>query len=91
MGRPKKRYVCQACGSVLHRWQGQCPDCAEWNTLVEDVPATVFSQKHDLSSGGQKIEFVPLDVPGRPFNGDRRSLRSSTAHLVAGLCRVPQC
>ena len=64
MAKPKRRYVCQACGSLSHRWQGQCPDCAEWNTLVEDAPATVFAQKHDLSSGGRGIEFVSLDKPG---------------------------
>lgn len=64
MAKPKKRYVCQACGSVAHRWQGQCADCAEWNTLVEDVPPTVFSLKHDLSSGGRAVEFVDLDKPG---------------------------
>ena len=64
MAKPKKRYVCQACGSVSHRWQGQCADCAEWNTLVEDAPATAFSLKHDLSSGGRAVEFVDLDKPG---------------------------
>ena len=63
MAKPKKRYVCQACGSVTHRWQGQCPDCAEWNTMTEDAPATVFSQKHDLSSGGRALEFVALNEP----------------------------
>ncbi len=31
--------------------------------MVEDAPATVFSQKHDLSSGGRPVEFVPLDGP----------------------------
>jgi DNA repair protein RadA/Sms len=64
MAKPRKRYVCKACGSVQTRWQGQCPDCAEWNTLVEDAPATVFSQKHDLSSGGRAVEFAPLSAPG---------------------------
>jgi len=85
MGRPKKRYVCQACGSVLHRWQGQCPNCAEWNTLVEDVPATVFSQKHDLSSGGQKIEFVPLDVPGEALQRRSTQLAEFDRALGGGL------
>ena len=61
MAKPKKRYVCSACGSVSYRWQGQCADCAEWNTLSEDAPATVFSSKHDLSSGGRAIAFEPLD------------------------------
>ena len=32
--------------------------------MAEDAPATVFSQKHDLSSGGRPVEFVPLDTPG---------------------------
>lgn len=64
MAKAKRRYVCQACGSVSHRWQGQCADCGEWNTLTEEAPATVFSQKHDLSSGGRAFEFVDLDKPG---------------------------
>ncbi|TCM22065.1 DNA repair protein RadA/Sms [Novosphingobium sp. PhB165] len=64
MVKPKRRYVCQACGGVSNRWQGQCPDCSEWNTLSEDAPQTVFSSKHDLSSGGRPILFTPLDAPG---------------------------
>ena len=63
MGKPKRRYVCSACGSISHRWQGQCADCAEWNTLSEDAPATVFSLKHDLSSGGRAFALEPLDAP----------------------------
>ncbi len=31
--------------------------------MTEDAPATVFSQKHDLSRGGRALEFVPLDGP----------------------------
>src|SRR6195952_3632377 len=64
MAKPKRRSACQACGSVTHRWQGQCADCAEWNTLVEEAPETVFSAKHDLSAGGRGIRFEPLDAPG---------------------------
>ena len=64
MAKPKRRYICQACGSVATRWQGQCADCGEWNTLAEDAPQTVFSARHDLSSGGRPIEFAPLDAPG---------------------------
>lgn len=63
MAKPKRRYVCQACGSVSHRWQGQCGDCSEWNTLAEDAPATAFSLKHDLSGGGRMVEFAALDAP----------------------------
>ena len=64
MAKPKRRYACQACGSVTHRWQGQCADCGEWNTLVEEAPETVFSARYDLSGGGRAIVFEPLDAPG---------------------------
>jgi DNA repair protein RadA/Sms len=63
MAKPKRRFVCQACGGISNRWQGQCADCAEWNTLVEEAPETVFSAKHHLSSGGRGLTFEPLDAP----------------------------
>ncbi len=64
MAKLQKRYVCQACGSVASRWQGQCVDCAEWNTLVEEAPlnATPFQAKHNLQSGGRAIQLVGLDA-----------------------------
>ncbi len=37
MARPESRYVCQACGAVFHRWEGQCRGCSAWNTLVESL------------------------------------------------------
>ena len=63
MSKLKRKYVCQACGGVSHRWQGQCGDCAEWNTLAEEASATVFSDKHDLSGGGRAFRFVAMDEP----------------------------
>ena len=85
MAKPKKRYVCQACGSVSHRWQGQCPDCAEWNTLAEDAPATVFSLKHDLSSGGRAVEFVALNKPGEMPIRQKTGLAEFDRALGGGL------
>ncbi len=85
MAKTKRRYVCQACGSIAHRWQGQCPDCAEWNTLVEDAPATVFSQKHDLSSGGRRVEFVALDAPAEKLMRRTTGLQEFDRALGGGL------
>lgn len=28
--------MCQNCGGQARKWLGQCPDCGEWNTLVEE-------------------------------------------------------
>lgn len=66
MAKPKRRYVCQECGAVSHRWQGQCGDCGEWNTLVEEAAETAFSAKHHLTAGGREIRFEPLDIAEQP-------------------------
>ncbi len=29
-------YQCQACGFVSPKWLGKCPDCGQWNSLVEE-------------------------------------------------------
>ncbi|HWM29350.1 MAG TPA: DNA repair protein RadA [Woeseiaceae bacterium] len=34
MARTKTAYVCSDCGAHSVKWQGQCPDCDAWNTLV---------------------------------------------------------
>ena len=90
MPKAKKIYICQACGSSSHRWQGQCDDCAEWNTLVEEVPAgaNVFAQRHDLQGGGRPIALVGLDaevaLPERIVSGIAEFDRAIGGGLVAG-------
>jgi DNA repair protein RadA/Sms len=85
MVKTKRRYICQACGSVAHRWQGQCADCGEWNTLSEEAPATVFSVKHDLSSGGRAISFEALDAPGEQLVRQSTGLAEFDRALGGGL------
>ncbi len=34
--QPATIFVCQSCGGQSRKWLGQCPDCSEWNTLVEE-------------------------------------------------------
>ncbi len=41
MAKPKTIYVCTECGGQSPKWQGQCPACQQWNTLVESVNETV--------------------------------------------------
>ncbi|ASW42128.1 DNA repair protein RadA [Clostridium isatidis] len=37
MPKIKSVYVCQECGYESAKWLGKCPDCNNWNTLVEEV------------------------------------------------------
>ena len=85
MLKAKRRFICQACGSVAHRWQGQCADCSEWNTLAEEAPATVFSAKHDLSSGGRAFKFEALDAPGEQLVRQSTGLAEFDRALGGGL------
>ncbi len=41
-------YVCQQCGYESPSWYGKCPNCGEWNTLVETVKAPL---RPDATSG----------------------------------------
>ncbi|HLV07055.1 MAG TPA: DNA repair protein RadA [Croceibacterium sp.] len=85
MAKPKRRYVCTECGSVTMRWQGQCVDCEQWNTLVEEAPATVFSTKHDLSSGGRPILFEPLNTPSEALTRRSTGLAEFDRALGGGI------
>ncbi|MFM0287253.1 DNA repair protein RadA [Paraburkholderia megapolitana] len=37
MAKQKTLYTCTECGGQAPKWQGQCPACGAWNTLVEGV------------------------------------------------------
>ena len=90
MAKLQKRYVCQQCGSVASKWAGQCGDCGEWNTLVEDAGANVtpFAAKHNLQSGGRSILMSGLDsdipLPDRMATGIAELDRSLGGGFVEG-------
>ncbi len=33
--KSKSTFFCTACGNETMKWQGKCPACGEWNTIVE--------------------------------------------------------
>lgn len=37
--KPRSVYRCQACSHTEAKWLGRCPECNEWNSLVEEVEA----------------------------------------------------
>ena len=39
MSKTRTVFVCQDCGAQAPKWRGQCPECAAWNSLVEERPA----------------------------------------------------
>ena len=51
--QPATIFVCQNCGNQSRKWLGQCPDCGEWNTFVEER----FRPSPQASSGGVVAHF----------------------------------
>jgi DNA repair protein RadA/Sms len=39
MAKMRTAFFCRDCGNETSKWQGQCPACKEWNTLVEEPTA----------------------------------------------------
>lgn len=55
MAKIKTAYYCQNCGTQYPQWHGQCKNCGEWNTLVEEIVEKKSSQYDILGKGKQKI------------------------------------
>ena len=60
MAKEKITYSCTECGATNPKWQGQCPGCGEWNTLVETVveKATPNSRFEALAPGSAKLRTL---------------------------------
>jgi DNA repair protein RadA/Sms len=50
MAKPKTIYSCTECGGQVPKWQGQCPHCDAWNTLVESVAEVAASGKNRFNA-----------------------------------------
>lgn len=66
MAKAKTIYSCTECGASEPKWQGQCPSCMAWNTLVESIEESTnttnrYANKFDglnQSSTLQKLSSI---------------------------------
>jgi len=70
MAKAKTVYTCTECGGQSPKWQGQCPHCTAWNTLVESIAETAPTNRYASlaqTSGVQKLsEVEAAEVPRQP-------------------------
>jgi DNA repair protein RadA/Sms len=50
MAKEKTQYVCSECGGASPKWQGKCPQCNAWNTLIESVAENATPTKNRFAS-----------------------------------------
>lgn len=60
MAKSKTVYVCGDCGSEYAKWQGQCNDCGEWNTLTRLTVDGVVAADRKKGFSGQLEVARPL-------------------------------
>jgi DNA repair protein RadA/Sms len=62
MARVRTVHRCTECGSASARWQGRCPACGEWNTLVEEVDDPRRSASAGLAPPDQPVPIGDVDT-----------------------------
>lgn len=63
MAKIKTMFVCQQCGYQSAKWMGKCPDCDNWNTLVEEaetLEASSLWQPFGSGEAPQPLFSLPI-------------------------------
>ncbi|MBD5214353.1 MAG: DNA repair protein RadA [Bacteroidales bacterium] len=67
--KTKTVWYCSNCGADFPRWEGRCPSCGEWNTLVEErvasKPSKALAPEGNLRSEVRKISEIETSVQER--------------------------
>ena len=64
MAKSKTCYTCTECGANSPKWQGQCPGCGDWNTLVETVAEKTGGHRFDSLAPAAKLQTLS-DIEAR--------------------------
>ncbi|MBX9916671.1 MAG: DNA repair protein RadA [Nitrosomonas sp.] len=66
MAKSKTIYSCTECGGQTLKWQGQCPHCQAWNTLVETIAEKSVSRFSPVSETGQVQNLSTIEAREEP-------------------------
>ncbi len=64
MAKAKTVYACTECGANAPKWQGQCPGCGAWNTLVEALAGPAPKRFRNVAGARSVIQTLAA-VPAR--------------------------
>lgn len=71
------RYVCNNCGAQSASWAGKCPQCGEWNSLVEELTSSAITT---AVKGGRVLQ--PQSV--------KSSIGNDRPRLVTGVSEIDE-
>lgn len=67
MAKPKTLYACTECGGQSPKWQGQCPHCGVWNTLVETLAAPAAARFENVAGARSRVTPLASVKPSASF------------------------
>lgn len=82
--RPKSTYVCQSCGYQTLKWMGRCPDCSQWNSMVEEAAKPPMRKGGSSMDQPQAIDAVSLAPEMRLMTGISEFDRTLGGGVVPG-------
>lgn len=62
MVKTKVIFSCQHCAAQYTQWQGQCRDCGEWNSIVEEVAIKKNQHRSAVGFSGAQSQLTPLNA-----------------------------
>jgi DNA repair protein RadA/Sms len=60
MAKAKAVFSCTECGASAPKWQGQCPGCGQWNTLVETIADKGGSRYAQLAGANELCDLAAV-------------------------------
>ncbi|MBN1481061.1 DNA repair protein RadA [candidate division KSB1 bacterium] len=83
----KTHFVCQECGAATPKWQGKCPSCGSWNSLIEERVVTT-SSRDAVMRPRHTTQTLPLSKISAE-NMPRKQINSHEFNRVLGGGLVP--
>ena len=76
-------WFCSECGAESPKWEGRCPGCSQWNTMVEERVSTKSSRS--VSAGRGTVKSKPQRVSEiQALNEPRIHMPSEELNRVLG-------
>ncbi|MBM3804195.1 MAG: DNA repair protein RadA [Acidimicrobiia bacterium] len=67
MTKPRSAFICQNCGYAASKWLGRCPDCGEWNSIVEELVHPLGAKKPGGTLGGSSAATPFHEVSSQEY------------------------
>lgn len=86
MAKVRSQFVCQQCGYAQSQWAGKCPQCDQWNSLVETIVSTASSPISPKSPITLiSLKDIKIDENKRQMTGESELDSVLGGGLVSGM------